>query len=109
MIPDELAARARELSPRQARYLRTLADGQPHGLPYRTGEALRRRGYVTRISTLVLQEIWKGHDAERAFDYGVGGKWVHQFYARGPGFALAQHLDRLHRDQLAPIPPRIRA
>jgi hypothetical protein len=89
---DELAAMAKLLSPAQRKLLAWFHDGQSHRyLHFKTGEALRRRDYLVRISTCVTRDVWARGDKVIERDY-VPGHWRHEWDTTPVGFHLARWL-----------------
>lgn len=91
LTPDELTAMARSLSDKQRKCLAGFADGKLRMfIHFQTGEALRIRGYLIRMSTLLTKAVWASSERVREYDYR--GRWRHEWDTNSRGLELAQWL-----------------
>ena len=88
----ELVAMAAALTPAQRKLLARFHDDRSHSyLHFGTGEALRRRDYLVRISTCVTRDIWAR--GEKVIERSFGdGRWRHEWHITPAGFHLARWL-----------------
>lgn len=90
--PDELAAMALDLTEAQQKMLARFADGRSRMyVHFRVAEALRRRGYLIRSSTLVAATQWANHEGVRE-RVPPRPAWRHEWDTNGKGYQLAKWL-----------------
>lgn len=82
---------AHDLSPTMIDQLRRIASGAWAGVPFRTGEALRRRGLAARLSTFETRAEWV--TATRVVDQGWRAQWRHEWSPTQAGTELVNSLD----------------
>lgn len=104
--PDELAAWALDLSDAQQKLLSGFADGRTRMyVHFAVAEALRRRGYLIRSSTLVAGFQWANHEGVRERT-PLRPAWRHEWGTTGRGWHLARWLhEQAKAARCLPSPP----
>lgn len=90
--PDQLGAWALDLSDAQQKMLARFSDGRSRMyIHFGVAEALRRRGYLIRSSTLVAGSQWANHEGVRERT-PPRPAWRHEWDTTDKGWQLAKWL-----------------